>query len=794
MESIRSEIDSQVRAISELVAGLPPDQLLMRAHWHAVAETQEVETDLDIRQDQISALRLVEYLQSVIVSVPPVAAQAEIVDEDEWIRLICMVDSLFAKIEAYLFTFTESRKSANGRRGRGDWLKFLLSRQWLGSRGHNYMVHFYSHYEDMLGPYTDMLAEVYGITSEEVIAGLQRIHRATIDGLAEMREAFDRVRQALSGGERGLLEGITTPQEALQSYIATFGFDDDAELVFETLAGLRLFDVGRVTQFPKNLLDDLSWSPGEHSDFYGTGEMSGWPLREWPTFSRPFVRLNGHYYCFDPYLLADRFHVALKRGVLHRRSDLENHWREIQTELTEDLAVKYLCSLLPGPSVQRGVYWDGDGKTWETDALIGYDDHLLVVESKSGAFSPASPAVDFESHIKAARELGEGSVRQGARFIETLDANGQIELFDGNSLRLRKRVGTIVRTDYRRVSPVAVTLSPFTEFAAQILQLVDIGIGDDLPPAWVVSVNDLRLCADIFDNPLIFLHYLETRLAAATLEKLWLNDELDHLGLYLGHNDYGAYARDDADGRDLDAVFALGARANLDAHFMPHPPWGQIQGPLRQDMPPRFEEVVDLLANSSKPGRAAVASYLLDSGGDLRTEFDSQIGKELERHKDLGRPLPLSLYGRQREGITVVCWSPWTGERRLGMALEHAQAVLILGRETGRLLLEIVADAEGRLIDVRWDWIRLELIDQSRRTALVPYVDRLRQQRVAAASFDLESRQSARGAAQRKIGRNDPCPCQSGLKYKKCCLKRFGPDLSQIEPGATHAFRIASES
>jgi uncharacterized protein YecA (UPF0149 family) len=23
---------------------------------------------------------------------------------------------------------------------------------------------------------------------------------------------------------------------------------------------------------------------------------------------------------------------------------------------------------------------------------------------------------------------------------------------------------------------------------------------------------------------------------------------------------------------------------------------------------------------------------------------------------------------------------------------------------------------------------------------------------------------------QRKVGRNDPCPCGSGKKYKKCCL------------------------
>ncbi|MBQ7587713.1 MAG: SEC-C domain-containing protein, partial [Lachnospiraceae bacterium] len=26
----------------------------------------------------------------------------------------------------------------------------------------------------------------------------------------------------------------------------------------------------------------------------------------------------------------------------------------------------------------------------------------------------------------------------------------------------------------------------------------------------------------------------------------------------------------------------------------------------------------------------------------------------------------------------------------------------------------------------------------------------------------------------RKIGRNDPCPCGSGKKYKQCCMKSAG--------------------
>ena len=28
-----------------------------------------------------------------------------------------------------------------------------------------------------------------------------------------------------------------------------------------------------------------------------------------------------------------------------------------------------------------------------------------------------------------------------------------------------------------------------------------------------------------------------------------------------------------------------------------------------------------------------------------------------------------------------------------------------------------------------------------------------------------------------KIGRNDPCPCGSGLKWKKCTCKQYHPDL-----------------
>ena len=33
-------------------------------------------------------------------------------------------------------------------------------------------------------------------------------------------------------------------------------------------------------------------------------------------------------------------------------------------------------------------------------------------------------------------------------------------------------------------------------------------------------------------------------------------------------------------------------------------------------------------------------------------------------------------------------------------------------------------------------------------------------------------RNGPRGAAVTKVGRNEPCPCGSGKKYKKCCMRK----------------------
>ena len=63
----------------------------------------------------------------------------------------------------------------------------------------------------------------------------------------------------------------------------------------------------------------------------------------------------------------------------------------------------------------------------------------------------------------------------------------------------------------------------------------------------------------------------------------------------------------------------------------------------------------------------------------------------------------------------------------------------------------------------------IKLVLQDRR-----YVARLkRHYRMFKATVDSGSREPARrGSTSRKVGRNDPCPCGSGKKYKQCCGRR----------------------
>ena len=81
------------------------------------------------------------------------------------------------------------------------------------------------------------------------------------------------------------------------------------------------------------------------------------------------------------------------------------------------------------------------------------------------------------------------------------------------------------------------------------------------------------------------------------------------------------------------------------------------------------------------------------------------------------------------------------------------------------ILLEAFPDLFARLAQMHSQLVKLYKISRARYCSADDFSDKLN----SSNSFELPMETFRREAG--KIGKNDPCPCGSGKKYKKCCLK-----------------------
>jgi hypothetical protein len=92
------KIDGLVADIATLVSELPPEKLLHRAWWEFASRAVKLEAEADVGLDDAVALRMIDYIQSVIASVKPAENQRDDVTEDEWQSLKEKVDELFCEV------------------------------------------------------------------------------------------------------------------------------------------------------------------------------------------------------------------------------------------------------------------------------------------------------------------------------------------------------------------------------------------------------------------------------------------------------------------------------------------------------------------------------------------------------------------------------------------------------------------------------------------------------------------------------------------------------------------------
>ncbi|MDG2517383.1 SEC-C metal-binding domain-containing protein [Lysobacter soli] len=761
--AVIDEIDAAVMEAAQLVATLPALELLHRAWWARARAMLGIDNEFDIGQSEVLAERMVDYVQSLVAGCAPAQEQKTAVSDEDWKKLESLIDKIFSTLNSrYFVTATaKRRRDEPGISPALEEFQFQSQFYWANVKASQYHNHQLQALRELLLPQSSIIQAMYGVTSDALCDQLARLQHAQTFGISDafdaMRDFHAKSMEALEADTvAGLLEG-SNPREILHRTIERHGLRAVGDRAMGLFLGFDLLDVEKNTSLPDSFLSDFSWGPGEDHEFFADGNFRGWPLRVWPTFKRPFLRLGGRYYCFDSSTLFDHLYRQIEKRAFALGAVEKQRWIESRKLVTEDLPFSYLKRILPGARVIKGVYYklseDGRAPKWfELDGIITLDDHLFVVEVKAGAFTYTSPTTDAEAHINSLRALVADPAKQGSRFLSYLRSAAEVPLFDDK----KNEIARLRYADYRHITVCAVTLDPFTEIAAQSQRLSDIGIAAGEEPVWSMSIDDIRVYADIFENPFEFLHFVEQRRRALGSKLLELDDELDHLGLYLKHNHYEQHARELVDGQERKLRFT-GYRVDVDKFFSARMHDVSAPNPLRQEMPDGLVALLSLLRGDRRKGAARLTSYLLDLAGDWRYNLFGKLKERLE--ESAGRRVgPMSTAGEVR--ITLQPLQGVMDSESGELLLDHAKAMLVLNDEVDRLLLILHYDSALSLQDVTWRWVSRDEISTEELPRLQQSAEELRLRRLAKAS------------SAGKVGRNDPCPCGSGKKFKKCCLRR----------------------
>lgn len=761
LPEIKIEINALVSDISERVRKHKPLDLLLRAYFEMMILHTNIDGEFKETKESVQSVLSLEYIQNLVATIDQDYSEKEELSDQEWVDLSKNIIKLYDKI-IFEYFLSESTWQRRNERISNEEVKFRYEAQmhWTNVRGERYPVHEELHLKDLLLCHSDSLEQTFGITADFLISEVSKIFQSLMFGYFEAVEQLIKIQEEFSKEFKQRMKKSDAPRENIDYFGEYIDKNEPADRYGEAMGliyGLDLFDLAKVTNLPNSFLEHLSWKPGEDAEFFAEGEFKGWPLRITPISRRPFLKIDDRFYCFSLYALFDHFYRTIQRTVIQQCPDQKVLWMNRQKENTELLPFRYLRRLLPGCLAQRQIYYkwypkkNSAKKQWcETDGFVQFGDHLIIIEVKAGAFTYTSPANDFGAYVKSIENLLLRPSDQGARFLDYINRAEKANLYDKD----KKLVETLERKSIRKVTICALTIDPFTEIASQIQHLKGIGIDVGTAPTWSVSLDDLRVCSELFPNPLIFLHYLENRIEASKNPNVNTNDEMDHIGLYFENNNYSLYT-DNLKGKSDAKISWRGYRDKINSYYSERLYNPDLVPPFFPKVPTFIKAIFDYCSKNPKRFVELVC-FLLDASQDCKNQISAGIANALTRQPLVKRACYHSTTGEYR--ISIACWQPILFKPKRSLFREFAKTQMFCHDESDRKILELYFDGENKIINLQWDNLLESEILPSEGNKLRELARQLKKRRL-----DHYVRNHG------KIGRNTACPCGSGEKYKKCC-------------------------
>lgn len=477
------------------------------------------------------------------------------------------------------------------------------------------------------------------------------------------------------------------------------------------------------------------------------------------TNSSPILRLNdGKYVLFQQYSLLEAMYET---PFFWMMTDAKYKDRASQNRgAFSEIFLRDRLSSIFGPEhvfVNVDIY-KGKHRFAEADLLVLFGDQVIIFQAKSKRLTIEARKgndlqlkADFKKAIQDAYDQSVQCSRalldEGYRFVL---ASGKELVFGGKP---------------RKIFPICVVSDHYPALASQARQFLKQKETAEIKRPVVTDLFFIDTLTEILNSPLQFLNYLALR--ARFDRQVLVSQELVVLGYHLKYN---LWLKEEYDFVNLGDDFT----SSIDLTMLVRRTG--VEGPrVPEGILTRFNgtPIGTLLAqieSSATPELVGLGMLLLQLGSETAAHINSGL-REMVRsagtsgiHHDFSLPAE-----HEKSGFTIHANNLPRAEARERLAAHCALRKYATESDSWyglRLSLP-----NGEILDalvVIGKWER----DSNMEKALAMWQ---RKPMVPTSAL-------SRSMRKRTVGRNDLCPCGSGLKYKKCCLEK--QNLRGEIPGA----------
>ncbi|MCW5231459.1 SEC-C metal-binding domain-containing protein [Verminephrobacter eiseniae] len=416
---------------------------------------------------------------------------------------------------------------------------------------------------------------------------------------------------------------------------------------------------------------------------------------------------------------------------------------------TERFAARRLAGVFGREHVHTNVNLHRDkGIVGEADVLVIYGNRLIILQAKAKKLTIAARKGN-DNQLKADFAAAiQDSYDQGWTCANELLAGG-CRLVDDNKKEVE------LPPSIKEVFLFSLVSEHYPALAFQVNQSLKFQTTDVIRPPFVMDVFLLDTLTEMLATPLRLLSYVKLRVAVS--DKLMSGHELTVLGYHLKKNlrldgQHDRVMLEDSIARDLDTAMMV-RRDNQPGDDTP-------VGILTKMRGTRYESLIKEIEYRADPATLELGFYLLSLDEDSCREVHCVLELITRKAQIDGKPHDFTLaLSTPPCGISFHC-NPTPSPEAIAVLEKHCATRKYQQRAAQWFGVSVSPAGQVQFgVTLNFPW---ETSDEMERfTADMKPVSKVR---------DALS-QYSREVSRMKLGRNDPCHCGSGVKYKKCCLR-----------------------